>query len=181
MEVERFKHRQLAPTVGPIVMITGGFEGPHHLDQLTDTAWLFINNSSCSIEHQFETNLLGADQSQLAVFGFKVDSTMVTATSPQPTMSKHVKICTTPTCHVRAEHQDQASIPIRFFHARIRSHEEHRMLPAFVSLIGSVLDFFNGSVQDSSSVQNRAALFPYPYCCVTAIGIQHELKADSGW
>jgi hypothetical protein len=28
MEVERFKHRQLAPTVGPIVMITGEFEGP---------------------------------------------------------------------------------------------------------------------------------------------------------
>jgi hypothetical protein len=75
MEVERFKHRQLAPTVGPIVMITVGFEGPHHLDQFTDTAWLFINNSSCSIEHQFEINLLGADQSQLAVFRFKVDST----------------------------------------------------------------------------------------------------------
>jgi hypothetical protein len=119
MEVERFKHRQLAPNVGRIVMITGRFEGPHHLDQLTDTAWLFINNSSCSIEHQFEINLLGADQSQLAVFGLKVDSTMVTATSPQPTMSKHIKICTTPTCHVRAEHQDQASISIRFFQARI--------------------------------------------------------------
>jgi hypothetical protein len=80
--------------VGPI---TGGFEGPHHLDQFTDTAWLFINNSSCSIEHQFEITLLGADQSQLAVLGFKVDSNMVTATSPQPTMSKHVKICTSPT------------------------------------------------------------------------------------
>jgi hypothetical protein len=115
------------------------------------------------------------------VFEFKVDSTMVTETSPQPTMSKHVKICTTPTCRVRAEHQDQASISIRFFHARIRSHEEHRMLLAFVSLIGYVLDFFDGSVQDSSSVQNRAALFPYPYCCVAAIGIQIRLKADFGW
>jgi hypothetical protein len=28
MEVERFKHRQLAPTVGPIVTIIGEFEGP---------------------------------------------------------------------------------------------------------------------------------------------------------
>jgi hypothetical protein len=28
MEVERFKHRQLAPTVGPIIMITSEFEGP---------------------------------------------------------------------------------------------------------------------------------------------------------
>jgi hypothetical protein len=28
MEVERFKHRQLAPTVGPIVTITGEIEGP---------------------------------------------------------------------------------------------------------------------------------------------------------
>jgi hypothetical protein len=28
MEVERFKHRQLAPTVGPIVMITGELVGP---------------------------------------------------------------------------------------------------------------------------------------------------------
>jgi hypothetical protein len=162
-------------------MITGGFEGPHHLDQFTDAAWLFINNSLCPIEHQFEINLLGAEQSQLAVFGFKVDSTMVTATSPQPTMSKHIKICTMPTYCVRAEHQDQASMSIRFFHTRIPSREEHRTLPAFVSLIGSVLNIFDGSVQDSSSVQNRAALFPYPYCCVAVIRIQHRLKADFGW
>jgi hypothetical protein len=29
MEVERFQHRQLAPTVGPIVISSGEFEGPH--------------------------------------------------------------------------------------------------------------------------------------------------------
>jgi hypothetical protein len=37
MEVERFKHRQLAPTMGPIVTITGEFEGPHLQNQSTAT------------------------------------------------------------------------------------------------------------------------------------------------
>jgi hypothetical protein len=37
MEVERFKHRQLAPTVGPIVPITGKFEGPQ--DQSARRGW----------------------------------------------------------------------------------------------------------------------------------------------
>jgi hypothetical protein len=62
-------------------MITGGLEGPHHHDQSTDTAWLFINNSPCSIEYQFEINLPGADQLQFAVYEFKADWIMFTATS----------------------------------------------------------------------------------------------------
>jgi hypothetical protein len=79
----------------------------------------------CSIEHQFEINLLSANQSQLAVFEFKADSTMF----------------------------------------MIPSREGHRTLPAFSSLVGSVLDFFGGSVPDSSSVQSRAAVYSYSYCC----------------
>jgi hypothetical protein len=37
MEVERFKHRQLVPTVGHIVTITDEFEGPHLQNQSTAT------------------------------------------------------------------------------------------------------------------------------------------------
>jgi hypothetical protein len=37
MEVEWFKHRQLAPTMGPIVTVTGEFERPHLQNQSTAT------------------------------------------------------------------------------------------------------------------------------------------------
>jgi hypothetical protein len=38
MEVERFKHQQLAPTVGPIIMITGEFEGPQASSSIYSTS-----------------------------------------------------------------------------------------------------------------------------------------------
>jgi hypothetical protein len=38
MEVERFKHRQLAATVGPIVMITSEFEGPQATSSIYPTS-----------------------------------------------------------------------------------------------------------------------------------------------
>jgi hypothetical protein len=66
----------------------------------------------------------------------------------------NIKIRTMPTCHVCAEHQDQASMSILF----PRSYpvvKGHLLAPSYQT--GFIQDLFDDSVRDFSSVQNRAA------------------------
>jgi hypothetical protein len=80
MEVERFKHRQLAPTVGPIVTIIGEFEGPLSAKSIYSmtSKWSSSNSKQVAVfpSRRNQINLLDEQFAELVVpEGSKIFST----------------------------------------------------------------------------------------------------------